>query len=65
MPRTPCAAPRPGCSYERMLRETRRAAAGEGLSAERVKEQEHAAAAAVARTNFRGSISSVFAPYLQ
>lgn len=50
--------------YERMLRENRRAAE-DGLSPERVKEQEHAAAAAVARTNFRGSISSAFAPYLQ
>lgn len=27
--------------------------------------QEHATSAAVARTNFRGSISAVFAPYLQ
>lgn len=50
--------------YERLLRERQRAAE-DGSSPERRKEQEHAATAAVARTNFRGSISGVFAPYLQ
>ena len=50
--------------YERLLRERQRAEEG-GVSAQRVKEQEHAASAAVARTNFKGSISGVFAPYLQ
>ncbi|GAB4819166.1 hypothetical protein N2152v2_006212 [Parachlorella kessleri] len=49
--------------YERLLRERQRAEEG-GASAQRVKEQEHAASAAVARTNFKGSISGVFAPYL-
>eukprot|EP00887_Chlorella_sp_A99_P007688 scaffold20.g7688.t1 len=48
--------------YERIARERQRAA--EDASPERRKEQEHATSAAVARTNFLGSISSVFAPYL-
>lgn len=50
--------------YEKLAREKQRAASA-GASPERIKEQEHAASAAVARTNFKGSISTLFAPYLQ
>ena len=49
--------------YERLARERQRAAE-DAQSLERRREQEHAASAAVARTNFKGSISSVFTPYL-
>lgn len=48
--------------YEKLARERQRV--GEHESPARRKEQEHATSAAVARTNFKGSISSVFQPYL-
>ncbi|EFN54878.1 hypothetical protein CHLNCDRAFT_23940 [Chlorella variabilis] len=47
--------------YEKLAREKQRTAEGE--SPERRKEQ-HATSVAVAKTNFKGSISSVFVPYL-
>lgn len=48
--------------YEKLAREKQRMV--EGVSPARRKEQEHATSAAVAKTNFRGAISSVFVPYL-
>ncbi|KAL4452083.1 hypothetical protein ABPG75_007745 [Micractinium tetrahymenae] len=48
--------------YEKLARE--RQGVAEHESPARRKEQEHATSAAVAKTNFKGSISSVFQPYL-